>query len=108
MPLNFTQLRTANLTRCAKWNCGVPCGIEFSACELAGETGEVCNAVKKLSRLRRNMKGGVDTTANIAEELADVVICADLLAMDLGIDLGAAVAAKFNATSEKHGFSERL
>ena len=76
--------------------------------ELAGETGEACNAAKKLARLQRGWKGGADTSANLAEELADVVICADLAAQRAGIDLESAVISKFNATSEKHGFEERL
>ena len=82
--------------------------LEFSAVELGGEVGEVLNAVKKLARLRRGMAGGSDTINNIAEELADVVICADLLAIKLGINLDQAVVDKFNATSIKHGFPDRL
>jgi NTP pyrophosphatase (non-canonical NTP hydrolase) len=76
--------------------------------ELAGETGEACNAAKKIARLQRGMAGGSDESDNLAEELADVVICADLAAIRAGIDLGAAIVAKFNKTSEKHGFPERL
>lgn len=45
---------------------------------------------------------------DLAEELADVVICADLCAVSAGIDLGAAVVAKFNATSEKVGLTTML
>jgi hypothetical protein len=44
----------------------------------------------------------------MAEEMADVLICLDLLAMSEGIDLGAATVAKFNATSEKYGLSIKL
>ena len=106
--ISFSDLRDAIVLRTSKWNNGKPCGIEFAAVELAGEAGEVCNAVKKLSRLQRGMVGGIDTTENIAEELADLVICADLLAMEIGINLGVAVANKFNTTSIKYGFSERL
>jgi NTP pyrophosphatase (non-canonical NTP hydrolase) len=42
-----------------------------------------------------------DITANIGKELADVIIYADLLAARLGIDLGIAVANKFNEVSER-------
>jgi NTP pyrophosphatase (non-canonical NTP hydrolase) len=38
----------------------------------------------------------------------DVLGCADHLAEHFGIDLGAAVVTKFNATSERFGFPERL
>lgn len=41
----------------------------------------------------------------MADELADVIIAADLVASELGIDLGQAVADKFNATSRKHGMA---
>src|SRR5690606_32982880 len=66
------------------------------------------NVIKKLERERLGIRGSRATTEMLAEELADVVICADLIAMDAGIDLDAAVAAKFNATSEKVGLPTRL
>lgn len=106
--LSFSLLRDANQRRAAQWNNGSPTGIEFSAVELAGEAGEVCNSVKKLMRHQRGMAGGVADVQPIAAELADLVISADLLAAELGIDLGEAVARKFNATSRKHGFQVEL
>jgi NTP pyrophosphatase (non-canonical NTP hydrolase) len=108
VPLTLAMLREANMTRAKKWHNGTDATFEFRAVELMEEAGEVCGAIKKMARLRNGWKGGKDMQANLAEELGDVVICADLLAMTAGIDLGAAVAAKFNATSEKHGFPERL
>lgn len=39
----------------------------------------------------------------LADELADVVIYLDILAAQLGIDLGEAVMKKWNKTSEKVG-----
>lgn len=108
LPLTFSALRKANASRAIKWHNGEKAELCFRATELAGEVGEICNAVKKLDRLQKGMKGGKDTMENLAEELGDGAICLDLLAMDVGIDLGEAVAKKFNATSEKHGFSERL
>lgn len=41
-------------------------------------------------------------------EAADVVIYADLLANYLGFDLGDAVREKFNKTSSRYGFPEKL
>ena len=38
-------------------------------------------------------------------ELADVIICADLIAMDEGIDLAQAVKDKFNKTSRKYNLN---
>ena len=40
--------------------------------------------------------------------MADVVICVDLIGMEIGIDSAEAVRSKFNATSEKHGLKTRL
>lgn len=103
----FDTLRAANVARQAIW-CGeqVP-DLSFRGNELAGETGEVCNVIKKLERERLGWRGSRDTKEHLAEELADVVICADLCAMAAGIDLEAAVEAKFNATSEKVGLPTR-
>lgn len=82
---------------------------------MAGECGEACNAVKKLRRLQtaphwhRAEDGPAEhLVSDVADELADLVIYADLLAERLGIDLGAAVVNKFNATSELVGVPHRL
>jgi NTP pyrophosphatase (non-canonical NTP hydrolase) len=48
------------------------------------------------------------TNKQIADELADVVTYLDLLAAVLGVDLGQAVADKFNEVSIRVGFPERL
>lgn len=105
----FTNLRDANITRDKEWNTGAErLSLTFRATELAGEVGEACNVVKKLERERLGIAGSRDTIEHLAEELADILICADLLAMDAGIDLQAAVAAKFNATSEKVGLRTKL
>lgn len=69
---------------------------------LAGEAGEACNESKKLKRqdTRRDSSVSVEErTRRLAEELADVVIYADLAAARLGVDLGEAIRTKFNKTS---------
>lgn len=71
--------------------------------ELAGEVGEACNVMKKLERVRLGIAGSTDTVEHLGEELADVIICVDLIAEVFGIDLWAAVRSKFNATSDKLG-----
>lgn len=109
--LRFSDLRGQNQRRAKRWNTGQPTPIEFDFVELAGEVGEACDAAKKLARGCRGMPGGKQEAAGIAavaDELADVVIAADLAADKLGIDLGEAIARKFNETSRKHGFPERL
>ena len=106
--LTFEELREAGDARAALWHGGLKPDMAFAAIELGGEVGETLNAVKKLLRWRRKMPGGSDTAGNLADELADVVICADRLASALSVNLGAAVRGKFNATSKKHGFPQRL
>lgn len=102
--MTFDRLRAANSQRQELWcPLQIP-DLSFRGCELAGETGEACNVIKKLERERLGWAGSRDTVEHLAEELADVIITADLAAQQAGIDLGEAVRRKFNATSEKHGF----
>lgn len=108
--ISFEGLNVANATRAPEWG-GKPASIEFKAIELGGEAGECLNKVKKYLRNVEGMVGGVnlDTTREeVADELGDVVICADLLAEKLGINLGEAVMRKFNKTSDKHGFTTKF
>lgn len=101
-------LRSANAARQKEWDTGNQITLAYRGNELAGEVGEACNIIKKLERERMGIKGSRATKEQLAEELADIVICTDLIAMDAGIDLEAAVAAKFNATSEKVGLATRM
>jgi len=96
--MTFDELRKANAKRChdsfhpvGDW------GIAEWGCALAGEAGEAANLCKKMRR------GDPIDADRIAEELADVVIYADLLAEYLGVDLGMAIREKFNKTSRKVG-----
>ena len=81
------------------------------ACALAGEVGEACNKVKKLRRLK-----GVYNVAlarslyheEIATELADAVIYADILAQHLGFNLGEVIRQKFNEVSDREGCDVKL
>lgn len=109
---DFEQLRDANFERNRQWqgrreNVTEPITASFWGVELAGEVGEACNVVKKLERERMGMPGSRATVEQLAQELADIVICVDLLAMHYGIELGPAVEDKFNETSVKIGL-ERL
>lgn len=109
VPLTFERLSDVSAARAERWTVGHPdTPLSFHATELGGEAGEVLNDIKKLERLRMGLPGGKDTSENLAGELADVVICADILARKLGIDLGEAVRSKFNEVSERHEFPERL
>lgn len=106
--LTFAELRAANIARQAEWCPDQLPDLSFRGNELAGEVGEACNVIKKLERARHGWRGSRDTVEHMAEELADVVICADLCAITANVDLGAAIARKFNETSEANGLSVRL
>jgi NTP pyrophosphatase (non-canonical NTP hydrolase) len=112
--LKFSDLRNANLARCAKWH---PNGLsEWSLSDwftaTMGELGEAANVAKKLNRERDGMIGNdksqVELLQDLADEIADVAIYLDILAASEGIDLAKAIASKFNKTSVKVGFSDRL
>jgi NTP pyrophosphatase (non-canonical NTP hydrolase) len=123
--LSFQDLRRTNTARGMQWD-KRPASLDdlsFRAMELGGESGEAAEAVllmlaaagksqnvaKKLVREQTGRVGGMsleEAKILMAEELADVVICTDRVAEVLEIDLGQAVAAKFNKTSRKYGFVE--
>lgn len=130
--LTFERLREQNTQRLERWH-GDDDGWTLAdwSNAMCGEAGEAANVVKKI---RRTMSGlwdkqkypgdGDSATRDIAamdfltargalksllaDELADVICYADLLASKAGIDLGEAVRAKFNRVSEAQGFPERL
>lgn len=97
------RLREANIERDKVWDPRGQINFSFRGNELAGEVGEACNVIKKLERERLGLKGSRTSVMELADELADVVICADLTAMDAGIDLRTAIIHKFNETSRKNG-----
>lgn len=84
---NYSTLRAANLARQIEWFKGattpdVP--PSFRSNELAGEAGEVLEHI--LTYMEQGMTWG-RLAPHVAEELGDVVISADLVAMDLGLSL---------------------
>lgn len=108
MTRTFTTLRAANLARQAEWDPDDRITLAYRGNEMGGECGEAQNVIKKLERERLGIRGSRATVQDLAEELADVVICADLIAMAEGIDLDQAIARKFNLTSVKQGLETRL
>lgn len=112
MPLSFDALRAANIARQAEWPGAENVDLAFRGLELSGEIGELCNILKKLVRLQRGIKGTTEERdalmAEAFDELADAVICLDLIGMELGIDLAHALIFKFNRTSIKHKLKTRL
>ena len=98
----LADLRKANAERQKEWDPNDAITLEYRGNELAGETGEACNIIKKMARERIGIQGSTATKTELADELADIIICVDLLAMHVGIDLESAVKRKFNATSDKY------
>lgn len=106
--LQFRELRNANDTRQQEWPGNEKADVAFRTIEVAGEFGEVSEAVKKYLRATRGIKGSTATLDDVADEMADAIIALDLLASELDIDLGSAVARKFNRTSVKYDLKTRL
>lgn len=100
MPHILEALRAANIARNKEWeNKSKPFATVFWVNELAGEGGEACNILKKLDReFIYNTKGSRAKPAALLEELADVVICTDLLGMNLAITFPANNWPKFPTT----------
>lgn len=113
--LTFDEFRRRNLERKARWHEGSTrewVGPDWGN-ELAGETGEACNIIKKMQRNDDGIfQAGQPTYAemrmNLKKEIGDVVICAELIAEFYDMSLADCVRYAFNKTSEKNGFPERL
>jgi NTP pyrophosphatase (non-canonical NTP hydrolase) len=107
--LTFDALRAANTARIPEFKNRLgqpahskPDGSDWSPAQwlqaLTGELGEYANFRKKFER------GDIDEATfkrEAAKELGDVMAYLDILAMQLGIDLGRATQDKFNETSAR-------
>lgn len=109
--LTFNQLREANLKRLPlfKNSKGLPAhtmpdGSDWSPAQwlqaLTGEVGEYANLRKKFER---GDIGEEYFKVEAAKELGDIQTYLDILAYQLGIDLGKATIEKFNAVSLRVG-----
>jgi len=106
--ITFNVLRDANRNRQKEWPGNEKADVAFRAIELAGEAGELMEAIKKFLRAERGIKGSTSTPFEIADEMGDLLVSLDLLADELGIDLGVAVRRKFNKTTDKYGMRTYL
>lgn len=77
-------------------------------CALGGEAGELLNVLKKLNRQAPFDPSSQDLTALAADEIGDVLIYLDLIAAKLGLDLAGCARDKFNATSRRYGYEQRI
>lgn len=109
--LTFNTLRGANLKRLPMFRDakGRTChskndGSDWSPAQwlqaVTGELGEYANLRKKVERGDLTIE---EARPMLADELADVVIYLDILAAQLGVNLGEAIISKWNRTSEKVG-----
>ena len=96
--LTFHKLRTSNICRCINAFHAIDEWTPTDwATAWAGEVGETCNLIKKLRR-------GEDVSMeDVAFEIADSIIYADLLSARFGISLDEAVITKFNIVSDRVG-----
>lgn len=130
--LDLAELREQNVSRLQRWH-GDDDGWTLAdwSNAMCGEAGEAANVVKKIRRTDSALwdqqkypgdgasahakladlpadEARAALTLNLAAELADIVCYADLLAHQAGVDLAAAIVAKFNRVSQAQGFPERI
>ena len=99
--LDFSELRRANNTR-RDYIGDTDRDTVWWALALCGEAGELANLIKKATRGAPGDPSLDEAAGDIAYELADIVHYVDLLASHLGIDLGRAVARKYNVVSQRY------
>lgn len=112
---SLKQLREQNVSRAKRWHSDAdPWSLADWSNAMCGETGEAANIVKKIRRNETSIGSSYNTPKTkelipkLAEELADIVIYADLLADQAGINLENAIIDKFNKVSKAQNFPERL
>lgn len=111
----LAHISDVNRARCARWhNDGIPWMCTDWSNALAGETGELCNVVKKLRRIETGVSTAYNTPDNatllakLRDEIADVFLYLDLVANHFGYGLEECIIPKFNQVSEAQGYPERL
>ncbi len=115
MTLTFDELRAVNLPRVRRWHTGPDAwGCADWSNAMCGEAGEAANVIKKIRRHETGLGDSANTppmavlVPMLADELADLIIYADILADQFDINLGEAVRHKFNVVSERQNFPEKL
>lgn len=103
--MRFSEFQELNARRCREhfhelttegtW------GISDWCLAIAGEAGELCNALKKVKRGDRTLD---EARGDLLEELADVITYCDLAISALGAQTDQVVAGKFDAVSERVGW----
>ena len=101
--MEFEELSSKNIARCREV---YPKACSIAPERLAGllrvQIGELCSLVKSLQ------VGEVLDVHDMGQQIADAIICADVLCWRFGISLEDAIIERFNANSESHGSAVRL
>ena len=110
--MTFREFQKINTERCEEWHSIDGWSLSDWAVAMAGECGEACNVVKKLNRKRDSIENQDASDSwlreQLADEIADTVTYAFLLAERAGLYMDDIVIRKFNRVSEKHGFPQEL
>lgn len=116
VPLTFDTLRRANLARLPKFlnKYGKPAhtkpdGSDWSVAQwlqaVVGEVGEFANLRKKFER---GDLTNDEFQKEAAKELADIQIYLDILAFQVGVDLGKATISKWDEVSKRIGLDMKI
>lgn len=113
--LTLDTIRQVNRERSKRWHTPDTepwTGADWSNA-MCGEAGEAANVVKKLRRHETNTSARGDPSRHVlrfrlADEIADTIIYALLLADHYELDVTFALCNKFNRVSAREGFPERL
>lgn len=103
--MRLPQFKNANGEIAHKKEDGSDWSLNDWGVAVAGETGELCNILKKV---RRGDYTVDDARQDIADEAADIVTYLDILCMNADVDLGKAIKSKFNLVSVRVGSNVRL
>lgn len=83
---SYNTLREANIARHAEWTNNQTVDLVWRGTELAGEVGEIIDLMLEADRIGRTGEAEVSGWLEaLADELADSVICIDLVAMTAGM-----------------------
>lgn len=80
---------------------GDPWPIQNWALAIAGESGEMCNLIKKVLRGNFTLE---EKRQEILKELADIICYCDLAMSNLNADTGQEVLKKFNEVSKRYNW----
>lgn len=86
-----------------------PWSLTYFGNAIAGETGELCNMIKKVARLEEGIATNNDlelteeTKLRMGKELADIIFYASCIASKLGISLEQVIRIKFHELTVRVG-----